>query len=264
VLHPLQGQPRHQQVAVGRAARVGAGKRPEVVPDQRRGIGPEPVSAQGLSDHGWLVGEAAAGQLRSTSWTASRSTPRARTPATTASRSPGLFPAGAGDIPGPNTQGRHCGSIPERSPLGQASSLKNAAIDRSVRGGGRVGSSNSKWATRARLSTTSRNATQPHEAVPDHHVGIVVGAADGLRQGAGVGGKPEWSPVAGGADPRRVALNDCRLGSQRGGQVGESPLTVEAPPGTSRTRAYQGLRDGSPHPAHADAAGHARQHFHAP
>jgi hypothetical protein len=102
-----------------------------------------------------------------------------------------------------------------------ASSLKNAAIDRSVSG---VGSSNSKRATRPRLSTTSRNATQPPEAVPDHHVGIVVGAADGLRQGAGVGGKPEWSPVAGGADPRWVDLNDCRLGPQRGGQVGEIPV----------------------------------------
>jgi hypothetical protein len=63
VLDPLQGQSRHQEVAVGGTARVGAGQRSEVVPDQRRRVGPEPVRAQGLGDRRWLVGAAAAGQV---------------------------------------------------------------------------------------------------------------------------------------------------------------------------------------------------------
>jgi ABC-2 type transport system permease protein len=36
----------------------------------------------------------------------------------------GLFPAGAGDVPGPNPQARHRGSIPERSPPGQLQSRR--------------------------------------------------------------------------------------------------------------------------------------------
>jgi hypothetical protein len=96
------------------------------------------------------------------------------------------------------------------------------------------------------LATTSRNATQPREAVLDHPVGIVVGAADGLRQGAGVGGKPEWSPVAGGADPRWVDLDDGRLGPQRGGQVGEIPVNRRGATGNKQDTRLPGPGDGSP------------------
>src|SRR4029453_8626265 len=98
-------------------------------------------------------------------------------------------------------------------------------------------------------------------AVPPPRVGVVGGAGDGLRQPMCVGGEPERSPVAGGPDPRWVDLNDCRLGPREAARWEKPPLTVEAPPGTSRTRATTAC--GTDHPAHADAAGHARQHFHA-
>jgi hypothetical protein len=87
VLDPGQGQPGDQQVAVGRPARVGAGQWPEVVPNQGWRLGPEPVGAQGLGDHGWLVGAAAAGQVPVDLLHGQQVDPRARTPTTTASRS---------------------------------------------------------------------------------------------------------------------------------------------------------------------------------
>jgi hypothetical protein len=123
---PGQGQPGYQLVAVGRAARVGAGQRTEVITDQGRRIGPEPDPAQGLGDRRWRVEAAAAGQLAGRP--PGRPADRPLAPRPRQRRHPGppggLFPAGAGDVPGPNTQAWHHGSIPERSPPGQLQSKR--------------------------------------------------------------------------------------------------------------------------------------------
>jgi hypothetical protein len=121
MLHLLQGQPRDQQVAVGGAARVGAGQRPEVVTNQGRRIRPEPVGAQGLGDHRRLVGTAAAGLGPIDILDGQQVNLKGPDPGHDGVQVHlvGPFPAGAGDVLGPNPQARHRSSIAEGLPPDQ-------------------------------------------------------------------------------------------------------------------------------------------------
>jgi hypothetical protein len=122
MLDGRQRQPGHQQVPVGGTARVGTRQGPEVVTDQGRSEGPEPARSQGLSDHGWLVAAAAAGQLPVDLLDGQQVDPQGPDPGHDRIQVDlvGLFPAGAGDVPGRDAKAWHRRSMAEPLPPGQS------------------------------------------------------------------------------------------------------------------------------------------------
>jgi hypothetical protein len=74
-----------------------------------------------LGDHGWLVGAAAAGQHPVDLLDGQQVDPQGPDASHDGVQVDlvGLFPAGAGDVPGPNALAWHRGSMAERLPLGQ-------------------------------------------------------------------------------------------------------------------------------------------------